>query len=240
MGQEIRGKIAYITGASSGIGRATAHQFAKESIHLGLIARRKEKLDEVQKELETFGVNVVACKADISQHEQVREAIQTFEQKLGKADILINNAAISDYGNLQDMDEETWKHIFEVNVFGTYHMIKEVLPHLVSKKKGDIINISSSNGLKATAGSTAYSASKFAIQGMSEALMQEVRRENIRVFTMNPSLVATELAFGDALEDKNEDKYMQPEDIAEYMVAQLKLNQRIFIKQSAQWATNPF
>ncbi|UUI05423.1 3-ketoacyl-ACP reductase [Oceanobacillus jeddahense] len=240
MGQDIRGKIAYITGGSSGIGKATAHQFAKEGVHLGLIARNQKKLEKVQNELESYGISVVSYSADTSNHNQVKDAIQTFEQKLGKADILINNAAISDYGNFQDMDEEVWKHIFEVNVFGTYHMLKEVLPHLVSKQKGDIINISSSNGLKATAGSTAYSASKFAIQGMSEALMQEVRRENIRVFTMNPSLVATELAFGDELETKNEDKFMQPEDIAEYITAQLKLNQRIFIKQSAQWATNPF
>ncbi|GGP10373.1 3-ketoacyl-ACP reductase [Oceanobacillus neutriphilus] len=240
MGQDISGKIAYITGGSSGIGRAAAHQFAKEGVHLGLIARRKENLEKVQQELETYGVNIAICSADISKHDQVKTAVQQFEQELGKADILINNAAISDYGNFQDMEEEVWKHIFEVNVFGTYHVLKEVLPHLVSKQKGDIINISSSNGLKATAGSTAYSASKFAIQGMSEALMQEVRKENIRVFTMNPSLVATELAFGDKLEEKNEDKFMQPEDIAEYMVAQLKLNQRIFIKQSAQWATNPF
>ncbi|MFD1449933.1 MULTISPECIES: 3-ketoacyl-ACP reductase [Oceanobacillus] len=240
MGQEISGKIAYITGGSSGIGKAAAHHFAKEGVHLGLIARRKENLEETQQELETYGVNIAICRADISKPDQVKTAVQQFEQKLGKADILINNAAISDYGNFQDMDEEVWKHIFEVNVFGTYHVLKEVLPHLVSKQKGDIINVSSSNGLKATAGSTAYSASKFAIQGMSEALMQEVRKENIRVFTMNPSLVATELAFGDKLEEKNEDKFMQPEDIAEYMVAQLKLNQRIFIKQSAQWATNPF
>ncbi|GEN85422.1 3-ketoacyl-ACP reductase [Oceanobacillus sp. FSL W8-0428] len=240
MGQEISGKIAYITGGSSGIGKAAAHHFAKEGVHLGLIARRKENLEETQQELETYGVNIAICRADISKPDQVKTAVQQFEQKLGKADILINNAAISDYGNFQDMDEEVWKHIFEVNVFGTYHVLKEVLPHLVSKQKGDIINVSSSNGLKATAGSTAYSASKFAIQGMSEALMQEVRKENIRVFTMNPSLVATKLAFGDKLEEKNEDKFMQPEDIAEYMVAQLKLNQRIFIKQSAQWATNPF
>lgn len=240
MGQDISGKIAYITGGSSGIGRAAAHQFAKEGVHLGLIARRKENLEETQQELETYGVKIAICSADISKPDQVKTAVQQFEQKLGKADILINNAAISDYGNFQDMDEEVWKHIFEVNVFGTYHVLKEVLPHLVSKQKGDIINVSSSNGLKATAGSTAYSASKFAIQGMSEALMQEVRKENIRVFTMNPSLVATELAFGDKLEENNEDKFMQPEDIAEYMVAQLKLNQRIFIKQSAQWATNPF
>ncbi|MFD1065300.1 3-ketoacyl-ACP reductase [Oceanobacillus locisalsi] len=240
MGQDIRGKIAYITGGSSGIGKATARQFAKEGIHIGIIARNPDKLAKIKEALAGYDVNVVTCSADISKQEEVKTAVQTLEQQLGKADILINNAGISEYGNFQEMDEETWKHIFEVNVFGTYHMLKEVLPHLSGKQKGDIFNISSSNGLKATAGSTAYSASKFAVQGLSEALMQEVRTDNIRVFTMNPSLVATELVFGDELEEQNEEKYMQPEDIAEYIAAQLKLNQRIFIKQSAQWATNPF
>lgn len=240
MGQVIKGKIAYITGAGSGIGKAAAKAFAKEGIHLGLLARREEKLKEVQQELKEYNVNVAIASADIAKQEQVLAAVQTFEKTVGRADILINNAAISAYGNLLEMDEKEWKHIFEVNVFGTYHMLKTVLPHLIEKNQGDIINISSSNGLKATAGSSSYSASKFAVQGMSEALMQEVRRNNIRVFTMNPSLVATELAFGEKLAEKNDDKYMQPEDIAEYMVAQLKLHPRIFIKQSLQWATNPF
>lgn len=153
---------------------------------------------------------------------------------------MINNAGIGAHGNFLKMEPEAWKHTFEVNVFGTYHVTRAVLPQMIKKNQGDIIMISSSNGLKGTAGSTSYSASKFAIQGMSEALMQEVRRNNIRVFTLNPSLVATELAFGDQLAEKNEDKYMQPEDLAEYMVAQLKLHPRIFIKQSLQWATNPF
>lgn len=98
MGQDISGKIAYITGGSSGIGRAAAHQFAKEGVHLGLIARRKENLEETQQELETYGVKIAICSADISKPDQVKTAVQQFEQKLGKADILINNAAISDYG----------------------------------------------------------------------------------------------------------------------------------------------
>ena len=111
---------------------------------------------------------------------------------------------------------------------------------MIEKDSGDIINISSSSGLKGTAGSTAYSGSKFAIQGMTEALMQEVRRNNIRVFTLNPSLVATERAFEGKEEANDKEKYTQPEDIAEYMIAQLKLHPRMFIKQSLQWATNPF
>ncbi|MGG4180009.1 3-ketoacyl-ACP reductase [Virgibacillus pantothenticus] len=240
MGQEIKGKVAYITGAGRGIGRATALALAKEGVHVGLIARTKSKLEAAVKEATAYGVKASYAVADIANSEEINQTINDLESSLGSADILINNAGIGAHGNFLEMEPEAWKHTFEVNVFGTYHVTRAVLPQMIKKNQGDIIMISSSNGLKGTAGSTSYSASKFAIQGMSEALMQEVRRNNIRVFTLNPSLVATELAFGDQLAEKNEDKYMQPEDLAEYMVAQLKLHPRIFIKQSLQWATNPF
>ncbi|MGP4060199.1 3-ketoacyl-ACP reductase [Halobacillus sp. H74] len=240
MGQEIKGKIAYVTGAGRGIGKATALQLAKEGVHLGLIARTESKLQEVAEEAKQYGVKTSIAAVDISDLENVEEAIQHLKEDLGSADILINNAGIGLKGSFLETDPEEWKHTFEVNVYGTYHVTRAVLPQMIEKDQGDIINISSSNGLKGTAGSTSYSASKFAIQGMTEALMQEVRRNNIRVFTLNPSLVATELAFGDNLEEQDKEKFMQPEDMAEYMVSQLKLHPRIFIKQSLQWATNPF
>ncbi|WP_281975808.1 3-ketoacyl-ACP reductase [Halobacillus litoralis] len=240
MGQEIKGKIAYVTGAGRGIGKATALQLAKEGVHVGLIARTESKLQEVAEEAKQYGVKTSIAAVDISDLENVEEAIQQLKEDLGSADILINNAGIGLKGSFLETDPEEWKHTFEVNVYGTYHVTRAVLPQMIEKDQGDIINISSSNGLKGTAGSTSYSASKFAIQGMTEALMQEVRRNNIRVFTLNPSLVATELAFGDNLEEQDKEKFMQPEDMAEYMVSQLKLHPRIFIKQSLQWATNPF
>ncbi|GGF13927.1 putative oxidoreductase YoxD [Halobacillus andaensis] len=240
MGQDIQGKIAYVTGAGRGIGRAAALELAREGVNVGLIARTESRLKEVAAEAEALGVKASYATADIAEMNEVDEAVSHLRNELGAADILINNAAISSKGSFLEIEPEDWKKTFEVNVFGTYHVTRAVLPDLIEKDKGDIINISSSNGLKGTAGSTAYSGSKFAIQGMTEALMQEVRRHNIRVFTMNPSLVATELAFGDKLDEQDKEKYMQPEDLAEYMVAQLKLHQRIFIKTSLQWATNPF
>lgn len=240
MGQTIKGKIAYITGASSGIGRATALQLASEGVHVGLIARTEQKLKEVATEAESHGVKAIVAPADISKIEDVETAVEKLKNELGTADILINNAGIGRYGSFLEIEPEDWKETFEVNVYGTYHVTRAVLPQMIEKDSGDIITISSSSGLKGTAGSTSYSASKFAIQGMTEALMQEVRRNNIRVFTLNPSLVATELVFGDKLDEQDKEKYMQPEDLAEYMVGQLKLHPRIFIKQSLQWATNPF
>lgn len=240
MAQEIQGKIAYVTGAGRGIGRSTALQLAKEGVHLGLIARTESSLEEVAEEVRAYGVKASIAPVDIADLEKVEAAVKHLEQDLGSADILINNAGIGVYGNFLELDPEEWKRTFEVNVYGTYHVTRSVLPAMIEKNQGDIINISSSSGLKGTAGSTAYSGSKFAVQGMTEALMQEVRRNNIRVFTLNPSLVATELAFGDELDEQDKEKFMQPEDLAEYMVSQLKLHPRIFIKQSLQWATNPF
>ncbi|WP_347860895.1 3-ketoacyl-ACP reductase [Salimicrobium sp. PL1-032A] len=240
MAQDIKGKIAYITGAGSGIGKATALELAKEGVHVGLIARTESKLQEVKEEAEKYGVRAAYQAVDLADLEATEHAVDHLRESLGKADILINNAGVGLYGNFLDIDPDEWKRTIEINLFGMYHVTRAVLPDMIGKNSGDMINISSSNGLKGTAGSTSYSASKFAVQGMTEALMQEVRPHNIRVFTMNPSLVATELALGDDPDKNDTEKYMQPEDLAEYMVAQLKLHPRIFIKQSLQWATNPF
>jgi 3-oxoacyl-[acyl-carrier protein] reductase len=240
MAQSIKGKTAYVTGAARGIGKATALELAREGVHVGLLARTESTLEKVAEEARSLGVKASVAVADISQMDQVDQAISKLQIDLGPADILINNAGIGTYGSFLEIDPEEWKRTFEVNVFGTYYVTRAVLPQLMEKNRGDIINISSSSGLKGTEGSTAYSGSKFAVQGMTEALMQEVRKHNIRVMTLNPSLVATDLTFGDRLDEADKDKYMQPEDLAEHMISQLKLHPRIFIKQSLQWATNPF
>ncbi|WP_201716548.1 3-ketoacyl-ACP reductase [Rossellomorea arthrocnemi] len=240
MAQSIKGKTAYVTGAARGIGKATALELAREGVHVGLLARTESTLEKVAEEARSLGVKASVAVADISQMDQVDQAISKLQNDLGPADILINNAGIGTYGSFLEIDPEEWKRTFEVNVFGTYYVTRAVLPQLMEKNRGDIINISSSSGLKGTEGSTAYSGSKFAVQGMTEALMQEVRKHNIRVMTLNPSLVATDLTFGDRLDEADKDKYMQPEDLAEHMISQLKLHPRIFIKQSLQWATNPF
>ncbi|MFD1361274.1 3-ketoacyl-ACP reductase [Lentibacillus salinarum] len=240
MGQDIKGKIAYITGASSGIGRATALELAKEGVHVGVIARTESKLKAVAEKAAAQGVKTAYVACDIADMEDVNQAVEWLKDELGPADILINNAGVGLRGDFLEIDPDDWKRTLEINVFGTYHVTRKVLPQMIDKDQGDIITISSSSGLKGTAGSTSYSASKFAVQGMTEALMQEVRPHNIRVFTLNPSMVATEMMYGDNPDKNDKEKYMQPEDMAEYMVSQLKLHPRIFIKQSLQWATNPF
>ncbi|MFG6113773.1 3-ketoacyl-ACP reductase [Halobacillus sp. MO56] len=240
LAQSLTGKVALVTGAGRGIGRETALALAKEGVNVGLIARTEASLKEVAAEAETLGVQAAYAAVDVSSPEQVEKAVANLTDKLGTFDILINNAGIMKKGSFLEMDPEDWKQTIDVNLMGVYHVTRNVLPQLIEKQGGDIINISSMSGLKGTAGSTAYSASKFGLLGMSEALMQEVRPHNIRVFAMTPSMVATELTGKGDITEEEKQKFMQPEDIAEYMIAQLKLHPRIFIKTSAQWATNPF
>lgn len=241
MAQAIKGKVAFVTGAGRGIGKAVAMELAKEGVNVGLLARTEDVLKEVAKEIEALGVKVSYAAVDVSSLEQVEEAIDKITKEIGKADILINNAGIGTFSKLADMDPALWKQIVDVNLMGTYYVTRTVLPQLIEKNSGDIINISSTNGLNGAAGSSAYSASKFGVIGLTESLAQEVRRNNIRVTALAPSTIATDLAMSSSLiPDGKAEQYMHPEDFAEYIVSQLKLSQRMYIKTASLLNTNPF
>lgn len=241
MAQSLEGKVAIVTGAGRGIGKAIAVALANEGVKVGLLARTEAALKEVASEVAGLGVKAAYAAVDVSSLEQVNQAIEKLTNELGTADILINNAGIGKFATLLEMDPEEWKKIIDVNIMGTYHVTRAVLPQLIEKNGGDIINISSTNGLNGAATSSAYSASKFGVIGLTESLAQEVRRNNIRVTALTPSTVATELAVKtNLIAENNEDKYMQPEDIAEFIVSQLKLHPRVYIKAASLLATNPF
>ncbi len=239
MAQSLKGKVALITGAGKGIGRSTAIELAKEGVNIGLIARTESDLKAVASELEAFEVQVAYATADVSSMEEVNAAVEHLHTKLGATDILINNAGIGKFGSFLELDPAEWKQIIDVNLMGVYYVTRAVLPQLIEKNGGDIINISSTAGQKGAPVTSAYSASKFGVLGLTESLALEVRKHNIRVTALTPSTVATELAYKENLTDGNPDKVMQPEDLAEIMVAQLKLHPRIFIKSAGMWSTNP-
>lgn len=241
LSQSLKGKVAFVTGAGRGIGRAIAIALANEGVNVGLLARTEDALKEVASEVDDLGVKVAYAVTDVSSFEQVEQAIDKITNELGTADILINNAGIGKFGTLLEMDPEEWKRIIDVNLMGSYYVTRTVLPQLIEKNGGDIINISSTNGLNGAATSSAYSASKFGLIGLTESLAQEVRRNNIRVTALTPSTVATELAIKtNLIAENNGEKYMQPEDIAEFIISQLKLNSRIYVKTASLLATNPY
>lgn len=239
--QSLKGKVAFVTGSARGIGKAVAIALANEGVNVGLVARTEDTLKEVAQEMEGRGVKVAYAAADVSSLEQVEQAIENLTNELGKADILINNAGIGKFASLAEMDPVEWKNIIDVNLLGTYYVTRTVLPQLIEKNAGDIINISSTNGLNGAATSSAYSASKFGVIGLTESLAQEVRRNNIRVTALTPSTVATDLAIQtNLIKENNDEKYMQPEDIAEFIISQLSLSQRVYVKTASLLATNPF
>lgn len=241
MAQSLKDKVAIVTGGARGIGKAAAIALAKEGVHVGLLARTESALKEVAREIEALGVKAAYAAVDITSREQVEAGIEAIKNQLGTADILINNAGIASFGTMMEMDPEEWKAIIDTNVLGTYYVTRAVLPQLIEKNGGDIINISSTNGLNGAATASAYSASKFAVIGFTESLAQEVRRNNIRVTALNPSTVATDMALDlNLIKENNDSKFIQPEDIAEFIVDQLKINPRMYVKTASFIATNPF
>lgn len=237
--QSLQGKTAIITGAGRGIGRATAFALAKEGVSLGLLARTSEHVEQVAKELKAEGAHVVTATADVADNEQVVHAIDTMINQLGQVDILINNAGISKFGGFLELEVEEWEKIIQVNLLGMYYVTRAVLPNMIEQQSGDIINISSTAGQKGGPVTSAYSASKFGVLGLTESLAMEARKDNIRVSALTPSTVVTDLAIEGGLVTGDEENVLQPEDLAELMVAQLKLNKRVFLKTAGLWTTNP-
>jgi len=237
---ELRGKSVVITGAGKGIGKSLALALAKEGANLGLISRTSGDLEALRSALtEVYDVKVSIAVADISVREEAERAVVSIQNELGSIDALINNAGIAKFGTFLEMDPADWERHMEVNLFGTYYVTRAALPAMVEKNSGNIINISSTAGERGFATGSAYCASKFALMGMTEALAQEVRKHNIRVVALTPSTVNTGLAESAGLKIGDEDRMMQPEDVAELALTALKLPDRVFLKTAGIWTTNP-
>lgn len=236
----LKNKKAIITGGGRGLGKATAIAFAKEGIDIAITGRNEAVLKETVSELEAFGVKAIYSVFDVGNYEEVKKSIKSIVDALGSVDILVNNAGIAAIGSFNDMEVSQWSEIIQTNVMGMYYVTKEVLPHLLSKNEGDIINVSSTAGLNGNANISAYSASKFAVIGMSESLMKEVRKNNIRVNTLTPSTIESDMSIDLGVASKgSQENVLQPEDFAELILAGLKLPRRALLKGAALWSTNP-
>jgi 3-oxoacyl-[acyl-carrier protein] reductase len=236
---DLKNKNALITGAGKGIGKAIAIALAKEGVNVILVSRTQSDVDQLAVETSNLGVKSLALSADVSDINSINKAVETALSQFKTIDILINNAGIAAFGKFLELEPETWERIMQVNVMGTYYTTRAVIPNMIERQIGDIINISSTAGLNGNAMTSAYSASKFAVLGLTDSLMQEMRKHNIRVTALTPSTVATDMAKELKLTDGNPEKVMQSEDIAELIISQLKLNRRVFIKNSSIWSTNP-
>ncbi len=214
-------KVIIITGASRGIGRATALRLGK-SHKVVLVARSEDQLKEIQKELAAIGRQSLVMKADVTVEEDVKRVINETLTRFGTIDVLINNAGIGSFKRVDQFSLEEFRHMFEVNVFGTFLFTKYVAPILISKKSGQIINISSVAGLNGFKHGTAYAATKFAVNGFTESLREDLKEYGIAVSVVCPGSVATGFGGRDARQKRlNNDYLLEPDDVArtiEYLV----------------------
>jgi short-subunit dehydrogenase len=184
-------KIVVITGASSGIGEAAAIEFAKRGAKLVLVARRKEKLEDLQKSLTQFRTEVLVCPCDVSDKESVKKMSDVVLAKFGKIDILINNAGFAIYGTVENLTIEEIESQMQTNYFGMVYCTKNFIPILQKQNSGHIVNVASVAASFGLPGIAPYCASKFAMLGFSEGLKHELRGTNIGVTVVSPIMVRT-------------------------------------------------
>jgi short-subunit dehydrogenase len=192
MPRDLRDRVAVITGASSGIGRAAALAFAREGVRVVLGARRAGRLHEAVEAIQRAGGQARALQTDVTRPEDVQRLVGEAVAAFGRLDILVNNAGIGYFGRLESMPVEEARHLFEVNVMGTIYGIQSAVPIMRSQRSGHIINVSSVVGKRATPGSGVYSATKFAQVALSESLRLEVADAGIQVSVICPVSTTTE------------------------------------------------
>ncbi len=193
MAGKLNGKVAIVTGASSGIGEATALALAAEGAKVAIAARRTDRLETLSKRIKESGGEVLSITADVADEAQVREMVSKTKAEWGRVDILINNAGVMLLGPIFDADTEDWRRMMNVNVLGLMYATHAVLPLMKAQGVGHIVNISSVAGRVANANTGVYNATKWAVGAFSESLRKEVHKDNIRVTIIEPGLTATEL-----------------------------------------------
>jgi NADP-dependent 3-hydroxy acid dehydrogenase YdfG len=196
----LSGTVALITGASSGIGEASAIALAREGARVAIAARRRERLDALSERIRETGGATLVLETDVSDDGQGRAAVERTVAECGRLDVLINNAGVMLLGRIEGADVRQWRHMLDLNVAALMTMTHAALPHLLAaaeqepRHAADIVNISSVAGRVARQGSGAYNASKWAVNAFSEALRQEVTGRHVRVGLIEPGAVDTELA----------------------------------------------
>ena len=193
MNENISGKVVVITGASSGLGQATARLLAKQGAIVVLGARRADRIDNLARELTDAGGKALSVATDVTNREQVKRLVDAAVKTFGRIDVMLNNAGVMPLAPMERLKTDEWDQMIDVNIKGVLNGIAAALPYMKDQKSGHFINVSSVYGHKLGPDATVYCATKFAVRALSEGLRQEVKPYNIRTTVISPGAVATEL-----------------------------------------------
>jgi NADP-dependent 3-hydroxy acid dehydrogenase YdfG len=243
MSEELKGTVALVTGASSGIGEATAEALAGAGAAVALAARRRDRLDALAARIDD-DVATLVLETDVTDEAQARAAVDRTVDELGRLDILINNAGVMLLGPIVDAPVEEWRRMVDLNLLGLQYCTHAALPHLLRaaesepRQVADLVNVSSVAGRFARQGNGVYSATKFGVMAFSEALRQEVTRRHVRVSLVEPGAVSTELASHNRPEviegmvaTFGQTEIMQPGDIADTIVFAVTRPRRMVLNE---------
>ncbi len=193
MTYDLSGSVVAITGASSGIGAATALLAARAGAAVSLAARRADKIEQLAAQIEEDGGRAIAVATDVGDERQARAFVEQTYERLGRLDTLVNNAGVMLLGPVEGADTEQWRRMIDVNLYGVLYCTHAALPVMRAQGAGHVVNVSSVAGRRAGAGAAVYNLTKFGVTAFSEALRQEALHSNVRVTVIEPGLVATEL-----------------------------------------------
>jgi 3-oxoacyl-[acyl-carrier protein] reductase len=207
----LAGKIALVTGGSRGIGRAIALKLATLGSHVAICGRDEAKLGETKTAILAFGVRAIAVRADVTEASDVTKLVENVEAEWEPVSLLVNNAGMGLFGPVHERTEAEWDRLMDTNVKSVFLVSRAVIPGMIRRGGGDIVNISSLAGKSVFAGGGVYCASKWAVQGLSGCMAEELREHGIRVSTVCPGSVATEFA---GRGPKDAAKVLKPEDVA--------------------------
>ena len=231
---KLEGATALVTGGSSGIGLAIARTLIAAGARVAITGRDLGRVNAAAAEIGAHPIH-----ADVSKRADVERSWGQVLDAFGHVDILVNNAGIGVFKPLVDLDPADFERVFATNVTGAMLMAREAAKHFIARKRGNIVNIASTAGLRGAANGTAYYGSKFALRGMTECWRAELRPHNVRVILINPSEVITSFAATAGLPQAENPTKLQGEDIGEIVKAALEMNDRGFIPELTVFATNP-
>jgi 3-oxoacyl-[acyl-carrier protein] reductase len=232
-------ETSLITGATEGIGRATAFALGRAGYRVGVCARTEPNVRQLVKELKGEGIEAAGAAADVGLPDQVARAVDEVTRALGPIDVLVNNAGILIARPFEELTLDDWDATMSTNVRSLYLVTRAVVGPMRSRKRGSIVNVSSLAGRNGFAGGTAYTASKHAVLGFSRSLMLELRKDNVRVIAICPGSVDTSLLNDQPMLKSDPSKILKPEDVAASILHALALPDRALVSELDIRPTNP-